>query len=169
MPSNRLSAKEIHGDATRITRGNWRRRKIKSWKGRSFMNSGSVLSDNSLPRGMQTEFRRSMESWRKLLKGCGRKPSRKSIHTLRVVTLRLQAAVEYWHNWQEPDAPLSDAVQRWSRQGKKLRCALGRVRQEDVSLDKLARVRSWSVADSGGHPALPKEYLSAMEQIEHRL
>lgn len=133
------------------------------------MNSGSVLSDNSLPRDSQTEFRQSMESWRKLLKRCGRKPSRKSIHTLRVVTLRLQAAVEYRHNWQKPDAPVSDAVQRWSRQGKKLRCALGQVRQEDVSLDKLARVRSWSVADSGGHPALPKEYLGAVQQIEHRL
>ena len=133
------------------------------------MKSGAILSDNALPRGMQTEFRQSMESWRKLLKRCGRKPSRKSIHTLRVATLRLQAAVEYWHNRQQPDAPLGGAVQRWSRQGKKLRRALGPVRQVDVSLDKLARMRNWSEPDAGSRPALPKECLRAIEKIEQSL
>lgn len=130
------------------------------------MVSGANLAESSPHQGIQADFRQNVESWRRLLKRCGRKPDRKCVHSLRVATLRLQAAIEYWHERQGMDAPVTGAVQRWLRQGKKLRRALGPVRQADVSLNKLARMRAWSKSDAGGSPVLPKECLGVVEEIE---
>ncbi|HEV2132882.1 MAG TPA: CHAD domain-containing protein [Terracidiphilus sp.] len=110
-----------------------------------------------------------MEEWRRLLARCGRKPGRKYVHSLRVATLRLEATLEYCTSRQQADASETDSVQRWRRQGKKLRQALGPVRQADVSLDKLARVRSWAHTDSDGHPVLPKECMGGIEEIERSI
>lgn len=107
-----------------------------------------------------------MEAWRGLLAQCGRKPGRKSVHNLRVTTLRLQAEVEYWASRQEHDADGAGAVRRWRKQGKKLRRALGPVRQADVYLAKLARVRGWAGEAADGHAACPRECVSAIGELE---
>lgn len=130
------------------------------------MNCGTIPSKGSSDPGVQIEFRRQMETWRELLAHCGQKPGRKYVHNLRVATLRLQASLEYWLSCQEPDTFMAEVVRRWRRQGKKLRRTLGPVRQADVSLGKLARVRSWADSDAGGHPVLPKECLGAIARIE---
>jgi CHAD domain-containing protein len=130
------------------------------------MHSGPISPEDSPHPGMQMEIQLHIEAWRKLLAHCSRKPGRKYVHNLRVATLRLQAALEYLLSRQQPDAPETDVVQRWRRHGKKLRRLLGPVRQADVSLDKLARVRSWAEADADGHPVLPRECLEAIEAIE---
>ena len=130
------------------------------------MNPGAISAKASRHRDTQPDFRQSVEAWRELLARCGRKPSRKTIHNLRVLTLRLQAALEYRLNGREPDATATELAQSWRRQGKKLRRALGLVRQADVSLDKLARVRSWAESAAHGHPVLPNESLGAIEELE---
>jgi CHAD domain-containing protein len=140
--------------------------KIDSWKGHSFMNPGAISAKISRRRDTQTDFRQSVEAWRKLLARCGRKPARKTVHNLRVLTLRLQAALEYRLSLLEPDASASELAQCWRRQGKKLRRALGSVRQADVSLDKLARVRSWAESAAIGHPVLPSGCLGAIDDLE---
>lgn len=130
------------------------------------MSSGPIPAQGSRHASVHTEFRSSIESWRKLLAQSRRKPGRKYVHNLRVATLRLQAAVEYWLSLPEADAAGTRVVQRWRRQGKKLRRALGPVRQADVSLDKLARVSSWADSDADGHPVFPRDSLRAIEDIE---
>lgn len=130
------------------------------------MDSGAISAKASRHRNTQTDFRRSIEAWRELLLRSGRKPGRKNVHNLRVLTLRIQAALEYQLSHQDPDASAMKLAQSWRRHGKKLRRALGPVRQADVSLDKLARVRSWAESSAGSHPALPKECLGAIEDLE---
>jgi CHAD domain-containing protein len=133
------------------------------------VNSGIIPHVNSPHPVSQTEFRQQMEAWRKLLAQCSRKPGRKCVHNLRVATLRLQASVEYWLSLQQADSPATDAARRWQRQGKKLRRALAPVRQADVSLGKLARVRGWAEPEVDGHPVFPRECLGAIQQIERRI
>lgn len=133
------------------------------------MNSGLISAGGSPRPGEHTDFRLRIQAWRKLLAACGRKPGRKDVHNLRVATLRFQAALEYWLSRGQAGAPGTDEVQRWRRQGKKLRRALGPVRQADVSLDKLARVRSWAESDADGDPVLPKDCLGAIEEIARRV
>jgi CHAD domain-containing protein len=129
------------------------------------MNSGLISAVGSLHPGEPADFRLRIQAWRSLLAGCGRKPGRKGVHNLRVATLRFQAALEYWLSRRQAGTPGTDEVQRWRRQGKKLRRLLGPVRQADVSLDKLAKVRSWADAEADGHPVLPKSCLEAIEEI----
>lgn len=117
------------------------------------------------PPGMQMEFRRRMCAWRKLLAHCGRKPRRKYVHNLRVATLRLQAALEFSLTCIDAGTSPARSVQRWVRQAKKLRRALGPVRQADVSLDKLATLRGWSHHPAGAPAVFPRDYLGAVEKI----
>lgn len=133
------------------------------------MNPCVLSARVTLHAGVHTEFHLSMEDWRKLLARCDRKPGRKYVHSLRVATLRLEAALEYWTSGPQARASETDSVQRWRQQGKKLRRALGPVRQADVSLQKLARVRSWADSDADGHPVLPKGCVGAVEEIERSI
>jgi CHAD domain-containing protein len=79
-------------------------------------------------------------AWRGQLEDCLRKPKKKSVHGLRVATLRLGAEVEQRLESQKP-VPTSHAAKRWQNQAKKLRHALGGVREIDVHLAKLDGLR----------------------------
>ncbi len=131
------------------------------------MNSAIIpVEATSFPDG-QWEFRGQIQAWRELLGHCGHRPGRKCVHDLRVATLRLQAGIEYWLSRQETGAAAAaSAVRRWRRQGKKLRRALGPVRQEDVSLGKLLQVRAWAEPASAGSAVFAKECLGAIDEIE---
>jgi hypothetical protein len=63
-------------------------------------------------------------AWRKLVKRCGKKPTRKRAHALRVVTLRIQAEVEN----KVVDLPHAShpaqAMLRFGKLAEKLRAAL---------------------------------------------
>jgi CHAD domain-containing protein len=83
-----------------------------------------------------------VEAWRGLLDRCTRKTSGKRIHDLRIVTLRLQAALEHWLREQAPDAVGTRAVKRWMKHGKKLRRALEPVREADVCLELLGSLHA---------------------------
>ncbi len=130
------------------------------------MDSASSPANAAHGPAAQPKLRQQMQAWRGLVLQCGRKPGRKCVHSLRVATLRLQAEVEYWLKSQPDDAPAADAVRRWRRQGRKLRRALGPVRQADVYLAKLARVRGWAGEPANGHPACPKACVSAIRELE---
>ncbi|HEV2323432.1 MAG TPA: CHAD domain-containing protein [Terracidiphilus sp.] len=130
------------------------------------MNSGTFPEEGRSDPGVHVEFRRQLQAWRHLLAHCGRKPGRKYVHDLRVATLRVQAALEYWLGQEEAgETSAAGGARRWRRQGKKLRRALGPVRQADVSLSKLERVRSWADPAADGAAVFPRECLGAIEKI----
>ena len=115
---------------------------------------------------VQLEFRRQIRVWRELLAHCGRKPGRKIVHNLRVTTLRLQAALEFSLSPVDADSSSAKSKERWARQAKKLRRALGPVRRSDVSLDQLATIRDWAEHPDSAPAVFPKEYLGVIEKIE---
>jgi CHAD domain-containing protein len=86
---------------------------------------------------LQPEWGQQVEAWRVLLGRCALKASRKRVRSLRIATLRLQAALE-----QGPALEGVRAVKRWKTQGKKLRRSLQPVRAADVYLQKLASLRT---------------------------
>lgn len=133
------------------------------------MNTRAFPVEGNSAAGVDTDFRRQMQAWRVLLSQCARKPGRKSVHGLRVATLRLQAWVQFWQREQQPDALAIRTIRRWLRQGKKLRRALGAVRQEDVSLAKLKRVRRWAIPAAGEHLAFPEESLGTLNEMERSI
>lgn len=116
--------------------------------------------------GLQMELRQQMRAWRKLLAHCGQNPGRKPVHNLRVATLRLQAALEFSLAWVDANSAPAKSAERWVQQAKKLRRALGPVRQADVSLGKLATIRDWAEHPASVPAVFPKEHLGAIEKIE---
>src|SRR3974377_2585562 len=88
----------------------------------------------------RAQGRQRLDAWRRLLPRCGRKPTRKRVHALRVVTLRILAELEYRIEQQGKGNPEALAGARWIKLGEKLRQALGPVREGDVGLDKLPAV-----------------------------
>jgi CHAD domain-containing protein len=76
-----------------------------------------------------------------LLAQCARKPSRKSVHVLRALTLRLRVRLEHSLE-QAADPAAARAFQRWNKDAKKLRKALEPVRNTDVYLARLDSLRN---------------------------
>ncbi|MGH9605207.1 MAG: CHAD domain-containing protein [Terracidiphilus sp.] len=136
----------------------------------SLMNSGlrpaGLLPRQDAKQGPEQNLREQMEAWRGLLGRCGRKPGRKRVHKLRVATLRLRAELEDCAGAEQKDAPAADAARRWRRHGKKVRRWLGPVRQADVYLGMLKRLRKQAGAAANGHLQCPQECLSAMGGLE---
>ena len=90
---------------------------------------------------LQPEWLQRLEAWRALIAQCARKPSRKSVHVLRALTLRLRVRLE--HSLEQADDPAAArAFQRWSKDAKKLRKALEPVRNADVYLARLDSLRN---------------------------
>ena len=113
------------------------------------------MNPASLPVGVppdvpiQPEWQHQVEAWRELTTQCARKPSRKRVHALRRLTLRLRAAMEQALQEQTKDSAAARAFRGWKKEGKKLRRALGPVRDADVYLTRLDGLRN----PSGGSPS----------------
>lgn len=134
------------------------------------MNSPSVSLPKHLDAGAQPDFQQQLETWRQLLAQCGRKPSRRRAHALRVVTLRLESELEFWLRSQDSAAPPARLAQRWCELGNKLRRALGPVRETDVFLAKLASLRdNASRTKTGSQPAPTRSCLRQIASLERRL
>lgn len=101
------------------------------------MNFDSLPPGAQLEASPQPEWRRRLEVWRILLAECTRKPSRKNVHALRSLTLRLRVALEHELLEQDADSGAARAFRRWNREGRKLRKALEPVRDADVYLTRL--------------------------------
>ncbi len=114
------------------------------------MNSASFLLGRPPAMGNQSKWSAQFADWRQTLSRCARKPTPKRVHELRVATLRLQAELEYWLRESATGTAAARTAKRWSNQARKLRRALSLVRETDVYLRKLARLRG-QVPHSGDH------------------
>jgi hypothetical protein len=109
-----------------------------------------------------------LETWRKLLVRCARKPSRRSVHALRSFTLRLQVGLEFFLSRQAADPAAVRAFQHWCKDGKKLRKALEPVRDADVHLARLDSLRRSGKA-SNGEKHLSTRCIREIDKLEDRL
>jgi len=129
----------------------------------------------SLPPGehsavsLQPEWRQRLEAWRNLLAQCARKPSRKSVHVLRSLTLRLQVGLEHSLQEQAADRTVARAFQRWGKGGKKLRKALEPVRDADVYMARLDSLRDTVGGASEGETPLSPRCICEIDKFENRL
>lgn len=91
---------------------------------------------------VQHAWSRRFDQWRELLARCGEKASRKRVHALRVATLRLKAEVDFRRRCQGSTDELDEAAKSWKKHGARLRRALGPVRDTDVHLQILEKLRA---------------------------
>ena len=100
--------------------------------------------------------RKQLVTWRKLLAQCARKPSRRSVHALRSLTVRLQVVMEHSLRKQAANSAAARAFQHWSKDGKKLRKALEPLRDADVHLARLDSLRRTGGASEGEKKLIPR-------------
>jgi CHAD domain-containing protein len=132
-------------------------------EGYSLMNS-KMQSGRAAPATMRDR----LAAWRELLDLCGRKATRKQVHALRVVTLRLQAELERDLADLPRASHQAQAILRFGRQAEKLRRALGPVRELDVWIGKLRGLRT-SLTEGDYVPRSMHECISGIERLEDRL
>lgn len=108
-------------------------------------------------------------AWRKLVERCGNKPTRKRVHALRVVTLRIQAEVEHEVGELPHASHQAQAMLRFGKQAEKLRAALGSVRELDVWIGKLHGLRESLSQTSEYVPRSTRETIRQIERLEERL
>jgi hypothetical protein len=133
------------------------------------MNRALIPPGETSAVALQQEWRQRLEAWRVFLAQCGSKPSRKSVHALRALTLRLRVELEHFLQEQAEDSAAARAFQRWSKEAKKLRKALEPVRNADVYLARLEslRVPLGGVTEGGG--PLNARCTREIEKLEERL
>jgi hypothetical protein len=114
-------------------------------------------------------IRDRIATWRGLLERCGTKATRKRVHALRVVTLRVQAELER----DITDLPLASreaqAILRFSKQAEKLRQALSPVREFDVWIGKLRGLRA-SLTETGYYiPRSMRDSIRGIDRLVERI
>lgn len=117
----------------------------------------------------RANVRERVAAWRDLLEGCGRKPTRGRVHSLRVVTLRIQAELESELNDLPHASHQAQALLRFGKLGEKLRQSLGQVRELDVWIGKLAALRTSLSEETDYVPRSTRECMRQMERLEARL
>lgn len=128
------------------------------------MNSGKRLEKPGL-----TSVRDRLAQWRQLLERCGHKATRKRVHALRVVTLRVQAELERDLADLPRASHQAQAILRFGKRAEKLRQALGPVRELDVWIGKLRGLRgSLNTADEYV-PRSTHECVRGIDRLEARL
>jgi CHAD domain-containing protein len=116
-----------------------------------------------------TTMRDRLGVWRELLDLCGRKATRKRVHALRVVTLRMQAELESDLAELPRASHQAQAILRFSKQAEKLRQALSPVRELDVWIGKLRGLRA-SLSETGVYvPRSMQESIRGIDRLEARL
>ncbi len=117
----------------------------------------------------KSEISTRLAEWRQLLERCGRKPTRRRVHALRVVTLRIQAELEHWLGSHRQDVHGVHAVVRWGKQAEKLREALGPVRESDVWAGKLVELRRSLAGEEVYVPRSSRDCLRQIDDLEDQL
>jgi len=117
----------------------------------------------------QRYWRRECESWRDLLAECGRKPSRRRVHALRVATLRMQAELGHLLQGFEHDDLAIRLVKRWHKHGQRLRRALRPVREADVHLGKVAWLRGSQIGSADAMPHCNRLCMKQIGRLEVQL
>ena len=104
-----------------------------------------------------------------MLAQCSRKPTRKRVHNLRIVTLRIQAELQHRFRDDGADAESTIAANRWIKQAEKLRQVLGDTRETDVWIGKLDGLRT-SLTETGTYvPRSNRECLRQIDRLEDKL
>lgn len=114
-------------------------------------------------------LRDRLSNWQELLDRCRRKPTRKRVHALRVVTLRLQAELERTVSDLPSASHQAQAILNFDKQAEKLRQALGRVRELDVWIGKLRGLRASLTQTAGYVPRSTRDCVRQIEQLEEHL
>ena len=107
-------------------------------------------------------LRDRLAEWRELVERCGQKPTRKRVHALRVVTLRIQAEVDGELSHLPDASHQAQAMLRFGKLSDKLRDALGSVRELDVWIGKL---QGLSQSLSGTAEYVPRSTRNMTRQI----
>ena len=107
--------------------------------------------------------------WRELLEDCARKPTRKRVHALRVVTLRIQSEVEHELNDLPVASHEAQAMLRFGKLANRLRDALGPVRELDVWIGKLRKLRGSLSGAVEYVPRSTRETGRQIAKLENRL
>lgn len=128
----------------------------------------SDLVDSKGKPEAQPNWQRQFEEWRELLARCGQKSSRRRVHALRVATLRLKAEVDFRLLDPGSTSKMGDAAKRWNKQANKLRKALSPVRDTDVHIETLEKLRSASGA-VGHESKLTASCMREIEEVDKRL
>jgi CHAD domain-containing protein len=128
------------------------------------------MNSNARTGGAESQsLRDRLTVWRELLAECMHKPARKRVHSLRVVTLRIQAEVEH----EVKDLPAASheaqAMLRFGKLANKLRDALGVVRELDVWIGKLRKLRESLSGTVEYVPRSTRETIRQIARLEDRL
>lgn len=91
---------------------------------------------------LQARWQQYLAGWRTSLSECARKPTRKHVHAVRSLTLRLRVTLEFCLHEQPMDADSANALKRWNKEGKKLRRVMAPIRNADVFLARLSQLSS---------------------------
>ncbi len=110
-----------------------------------------------------------LAAWLELVDRCGSKPTRKRVHALRVVTLRLQAELERDVSELPRASHPAPSMLQFSKQAEKLRQALGPVREIDVWIGKLRGLRTNLNKPGEYVPRSMQECLRGIDRLEDRL
>ena len=92
--------------------------------------------------------------WLRLIEDCATKPTRRRVHDLRVLTLRIQTRLEAWAAARPVDKKAARLVRRWQKRGGWLRRRLRPVREADVFLFRLTGLRASISAPAKGSDGL---------------
>ena len=128
------------------------------------------MNRTARPSGTESQsLHDRLAAWRDLVERCGRKPSRKRVHALRVVTLRIQAEVEHELSDLPHASHEAQAMMRFGKLADKLRDALGAVRELDVWIGKLKRLPGSLNVDAEYVPRSTRATIRQLERLETRL
>ena len=133
------------------------------------MNSRLIPLHAPVQPPAEPDWQGKLESWRALLDKCGCKASKKNVHGLRVVTLRLQVQVEQWLRERNSVDDATKAALRWNKQAEKLRKALSPVRDSDVYQQMLRGLRNPDAGDAAETCRAGQDSLREIDKLERRL
>ncbi len=131
------------------------------------MNLGLIPSNGKVKSPVEPDWQKQFEEWRELLSKCGQKPSRKRVHSLRVATLRIKAEVDFLLLDPDNADRSGDIAKLWKKHADKLRKALSPVRDIDIHIEMLTKMRgakSAKSSESGLTPECDRE----IEKVEDR-
>jgi CHAD domain-containing protein len=149
----------------RLEHGTSRRVQNREHEGYRTMNSDLIMN-GKVKSPVGPDWQRQFEEWRELLSKCGQKPNRKRVHALRVASLRLKAEVDFLLLDHANADRSGDVAELWKKHADKLRKTLSPVRDTDIHLEMLRKMRG--ARDAKGSQLTP-ERVREIERLEDRL
>jgi hypothetical protein len=133
------------------------------------MNFCSPLPHVKHGASLQPEWHQQLELWRDLIVQCAHKPSRKRVHLLRSLTLRLRTVLKFRLREQALEPAAVRAFNRWKKEGRKLRHLLEPVRDADVYLARLGSLHHVIAGSMGSKQQLNPRCLREIDKLQNRL